>query len=863
MTRTPPAEPGMVHRYQQPLITHASVEADQSPTALWQDIVNANGFAGVLKDAVREQLARRDARNGGLYLFDEGITLANGGYSQLLTGLDLPPESDQHQLAIDVTAQLGSGEVTVLGRRFCRKELLGDLDEGPLAVIEGADVTPIISVTVSTSFLKRRRDHREGVLELLNKLAEYCRIAVCCSKTVASWLADNHRELIPPEFNEHCNAGTNELQVDIERIREFNQAIDKDSREYKVLAGLADETSSVRSVHAIRSNHEVTDSRISQVLSQLEADKLVEKFGTRGNQHVELTPLGKQVIEYIEKESARQQRLNSKFRDSGHSSYSAVYSRTHTKGTAGPHHPYRTAYMARHEHMAAVAAGKAADIVPITTSELADDLKEHHTRLVSYDDDRGVAVVGVTAKTPLQYITSTALALASPGLLNSLLADKDVSDLDEPPAILRDARCIGALSNKALSSNENLRDALVKWGIELEEMTTAHHHAEYDDRDRYRSQIMRTAHGLAGSIIHLLDAFGINIVRELRLPSLTTHQYEKISRTISITTAIQSRYGVFATYRQLFEQRDEKRQAALFPQVDAADPVGTLIGSIVIRGPGADQLVEHTVEQIEHPKDLHENAPEIAVELTASRPGRDCWTETVSRMLKTKNIRATPQAITLYQTFAANLYAAAESVHWLGKGDDIRRIRLSELRVSLSKLESDQLLEYDLPPSVKSMTAALLRSTSLTRSELADEAGVSSRTVRRHLGKLEALGLITASGEKLRLALPSTDNFSSSPVPEALDDKTITLLDIAFGLALEYYPVDDVGRLGNPEDDVGRLFFYRQFSAVEFIGELPALTSWIELAIPLCDLPVSVLETADVIQFGSPLSQTSLQDALS
>ncbi|WP_249038850.1 hypothetical protein [Haloterrigena salifodinae] len=169
--------------------------------------------------------------------------------------------------------------------------------------------------------------------------------------------------------------------------------------------------------------------------------------------------------------------------------------------------------------------------------------------------------------------------------------------LEDPPAILRDARCIGALSDEALDDPETLRKAFIEWGTDLEDLTVKLSAGEYEDRNRFRSEIMRSAHGLADSIIHLFNALEIDITRELRVPfGLDTNSLTELVTSISISTAIQSKYGVFASYRQLFESREEKRHTALTPTVDADVPLGTLIGSVVVRGEDVHRLT-HTLRR--------------------------------------------------------------------------------------------------------------------------------------------------------------------------------------------------------------------------------------------------------------------------
>lgn len=68
-----------------------------------------------------------------------------------------------------------------------------------------------------------------------------------------------------------------------------------------------------------------------------------------------------------------------------------------------------------------------------------------------------------------------------------------------------DARCIQGLAREAVEDGQELRDWLVDWGKDLAELTTKLSHEEYDDRDQFYGKILRTARGLAGTIISLSD----------------------------------------------------------------------------------------------------------------------------------------------------------------------------------------------------------------------------------------------------------------------------------------------------------------------------------------------------------------------
>jgi DNA-binding MarR family transcriptional regulator len=797
-------------------------------------------------------------------LREAGVTAAEGGYARLAVGFDRPPESDAYALAGDVTAAFGSGEVTSLGR-------LGfdEIGAGPAALLEAADTTPTVAVRLGAAFRERRPEERERTLSLLATLGAVCRVAVLATGLSARWLAENHREQLPAEFSEQCFAPLNGGSPVADAVEAAREAFDADGRAVRILRDLAVEPGESLAYGALVAGHEVSRSRISQLLGTLEEADLVERYGPRTDQRVDLLPAGRAFVDTLDEETGRQQTLDAEFSEPGQSSYRDVLSRPHKSPPRdGPREeppgeaagaPYRTRYLDRAGHAAVGGVATDGAIVAAEASlPSVEDAEERHTRFVSYDADREEAVVAVRATTPLQYMVSVALGLASPRLLDAALPADRLAEIDDPPAILRDARCIGGLSAEAVEDPAVLRENLVEWGEDLEAMTTKLRREEYEDRDRFCGEILRSAHGLAGTVVHLLDAAGVDLVRELRVPSLSHGQMESLARTVSVATAIQSKYGAFATYRQLFEGREDKRRTALAPDVDAEDPVGEYIGSLVVRGPSAGRFGYHVEGQLSSPAPVHEDAPEFTVRLSVSTPGRSAYAEAATRSLSTKGLRSTREAVTLFRTLAGDPWAVTEAVRWLGSEEQARRIRLDEVRVGLAALadhDGPGRLLPDAPPSVSKAVGALLRSSRpLSQSALAETADVSTRSLRRHLDVLVALDLVRETGEGYRLALPFRDGERGEEiVPEALGDGLAARQDLVFDVVATL--VDDASRFGDPDDVVHQAFigFPPDFDAL--CRAFPALDPWVRVARDLCDEPVPEPST---VSFGPTPSQSPL-----
>lgn len=857
-------------RQTEPVDTDIRLNAGRhSPADLWTAIATSDGFTRPLTEAVRSLLADVPHHDRVQTLLDAGATVGDGGYARQITRLDRSPESEAYQKACAVTAQFGQGEPTLFGHRleFC------DLRDGPLPLLNAADVTPTITVRLNQGFRERRREQREHTCRLLTILATSCRVVIVTTGRLIRWLSADHGDELPATFSEHCTTGENTPHVDSEQVDAALDQFDADSRAVTILRELAAEPSQTLSYHELTSLCQVSSSRVSQVLGSLEDADLIDRYGSQEHRQVDLSPTGLAFLEELDEELGRQQHLDELISDARQRRQRTCESAPHERDPTAPQDadtaeaadtataPYRTRFLDRRSHLTASAAATAGDITAVQGPFPPLSDADRRTRSVSYDEDRDEALISVNASTPLQWAVSLAVGLASPRLLGKALPDRRLEILDEPPTILRDARCCGALSNDAIDDPAILRENLIEWGKDIEEMTRKLRHEEYEDRDRFCGEILRASHGLAGTIVHLLDAAGVDLIRELRVPSLTDEQLSPLARTIAVSTGIQSKYGVFASWRQLYEQRDHKRQAALTPEVDASDPRGEMIGSLVIRGPRADRLGYHVEGMLSSPASVHEDAPEFAISVTIATPGREAYTAAVNRMLGTKNIRATPEAVTMFQALAGNVWTVTEAIHWLQGEDNPRTIRLDEVRVALATLEPDRLLS-DAPPSVSRILAALLQSSRpLTRQELAERADVSMRSISRHLDTLVALDIVRKTNEgELRLSLPfgSNDDGRDGQLPAPVDEN-LPAQKTVFELVLAMVDAGEAGRLGDPSDPLGKPFFGPTLELGPLQRHLPRVNPWVKVAKTLSGTSRSDQST---IQFGARLEQTGLGTAV-
>lgn len=811
------------------------------PADVWQSIATTDDIQTALTGAVRKLLANAN-RTRPLALYDAGVSALNGGYARLIADLDRARETDGHQRALELTAQFGQDGMTSLGHAP-----LTEIGDGPVALLAATDRTPMIAVRISQAFRDRPRRQRERTLSLLTMLGTACEVRIVCTGLTARWLAHEHRDQLPSSFSESLDARHSDDTTTEEIVETARAELDPDSRAVALLRDLAAEPAETLPYDELRAQQDVSASRVSQLLGELEDFNLLTRYGKRTDKRVELSNAGSVLLDTLDAEIGRQAELDCEFRNAGQSSSQAVYSRAHDtpRSTDDPSQPsateadapYRTRWLSRQDHAATAATAMNGGVTAVKAPipEVAD-AEDRHTRFISYDDRRDEAVVAVRASGPLQYMTSTALALASPRFLDRALPIDRLENIDVSDHLLRGARCIGWLSEEAANNIDVLRDQLVEAGDQLASMTTDLKHGEYEDRDRFRAEILRLAQGLAGTIVHLLDVVGVELTRELRLPDHPSDQrLADLAETIALATAMQSKYGAFSIYRQVFEDRQEKRQTALSPEVDAADPVGSSIGGLVIRGPKAHRLGQHVEGQLTEPRPVHEDAPEITVRVPVTTPDRAAFGETATRMARTKSLTMTREAVTLLRALTNDPYAVAEALHWLGSEDRQREIRLDEVRVALSYLDGDRLLP-DAPPTVSKAVAVLLRTAHpLRQSEVAAKADVSARSLRRYLDILEAVDLIRIVEGGYRFALPTSDDERGQRIlPAAVDDDLAAPQDLLYDVALTL--VGDPARLADPVDPLGRVFDWPP-EISELQHHLGAIDPWIRIARTLCSAP--------------------------
>lgn len=782
-------DPGLTPTYQVPASAVAVIDvADRPVSDLWHEIFDSHHVREALISAI---LARADGKTY-LEVHDEledlGIDVDAGAYRSLV-------------------AKVAAGDSSALTRLIDRTRTLGEGHSGVediLAVAQLFDTledTPTIAFVFDREFEQRERRSRVPVCQLIATLAQAFDVRFVAPAVTQAFVRDQHRDHLP---------GVSEWRVTDQDMGPRSDAVesairdlDPDGREVRLLRELADCSSETMSYGQLYGTFpEIEDSRVRQTVGHLEDADLVSRFGPQSSRKVELRETGSRVLEVLDAEIGRQQHLEESVKNfEKPPTQCRVTPRTGEGGEDGAQ-PYRVEWMGAADHAAAVAPSSSGAVSLVSGPLPAVGTRTHE---VSYDEDADQAVVAVEATEPLPYLVSTAVALTAPWFVDDVLSVSRLEAIDEPGAILRQARCIGGLSSEVLEDRSQIRDVLVEWGQKIQDLTVDLHNGDYDDRDEFRAEIMRSAHGLIGSVVHLFDAVGVDLVQEVRIPGgADLDDLEELVVTLGISTSIRSAYnGVYNGHRQLYEDRPEKRSSAFTAEVDAANPHGRLIDAIVLRGPDVHRIRPALERRFESPRDLHDDAPEFSIPIAIEEPGREAIAAVLNDVLLPKRIQPTEAAVSICHALVSDPYHVANAVQQLQPEDQPREVRPDELRYALSVLGPDAILP-DLPPTVGKIVLALLTAEQpLSQSELAEAADVSTVSIRNHEDRLEALGLLdTTDGYRLALSFRTSEERATPIVPSTLGGRFTDAVD---ALLLEKLPPE---RYGDPEDDLGGLLFW-------------------------------------------------------
>lgn len=859
-----------------------------------------------------------------------GVTALDGRFAELCVQAVNETDEDALWNLLRTARQLGSGQ-TSLDLRSDRD----DLDRAAIPIFAASDVTPTIAIQLDGRFSERKPAQRRDVLDLCLALAEGCRVHLVVTGLAGRFLWEHHRDQLPTSvtdrFNPQPHSGPGQPPAVTERVTTARETLDPDGTVTTVLRTLRDEPSETLSYDALSRELRLSETNRRQVAHTLDHDlALAERIDVPGGgRGLSLRPAGQAYLEAIDEDIGSQHRLppgasdsvtpppkssdNSRVsprawerREVNSTDHSAAdrpadeanavtATQDHSRDSVHPVYLDRPSYEGA--RMAAASGEIALVDAPVERLQRRDGDRDCRVPGWSYDEDAGDLVAAATYTNPMQYWTCIARALASTWTWNRVLTEDVLAEIfaTHSRRILRDARNIGGLSEDRYEDPAAFIAYYQNLEATLCDLTQQWRRGEYDSAEGIRSEITQLAKGVSGSIAQLLDLADIGLVREVRLPAFSrnwsdAHRRQALVRTLAHSCSIESVYGHFVVHRQLYEQRDGHREAAMDPNVDAYDPLAELVGSIVVVGPGVSNLEDELRAALRSPGELHDNAPEIAVRIPVrTTASRSVIARTVRRMCERKQLTATREPVSLFDGFVATSYDVARAIHrGLTTDDHPREIRIDEVRRALAHLDPDRLLPTaDVNPTMRKALSVLLGAEQpLSEVELARRADITTQSFRDNREGFVVIDLLRETPEGWRLSLSFADErydeqdglpwlFVDEPdgLPEFPSVDLRQPFDVLFELATSL--VEDPQRFGDPDDVVCWAFMppdatdptvdsdavvdHHRAALEAFCEEWP----WLGGVFPLIEAACETLvldpdSTADPVLMGPELSQQPL-----
>ncbi|DAC85258.1 helix-turn-helix domain-containing protein [Natrinema versiforme] len=837
--------------------SRAAIDSIEEPAAapmkLWKQLARRD--SPLLKPLAQALHEAADGATSWVTLDEElSISAMDGRYAA--EGYAALEDEDALHRWLDLTTDLEGP--TSLGFPWT----LEDVETGPVAVLEAADVSPTIEIVLTPEwFDDHRRDRRERLLAwVVDVLSSAIDIRLLGNAYTQRRLVSDHADVLPSSVTEAVNDHLlNGPDVGdgptAERAQEAVDSLAWDHPAWRVLLAV-DETNAERLPYRRLYNDprfsDVSESGVRKRVQRLKDLGLVEPVDVNGDRHVALLPPARPALEAFRDEylsdvpapapesrasgltaadgtEAKTAGRDRDVSDPPNSPAGAVCSRPHVSGgEAGeavePENTEAAAeaaskdrlpapsngWLRLDQHHAAAAAGGDADIA--LCDEPVAKRDDPRSYSVSYDDDRDEVVVEIEADPDfVKTGARLAAALLDDRLMSTVLTtdrlaggpDRDGLDgLEESnPIVLRRARHLGYLPKDGESANAfrsrlmEERRTLLKG---LEEVAGSDGLTNMEAASR----LLQRAHGLIGTVTHVYDLLGVDLVRRVTFPEFSRNWKSKrkgIAKFVSTAVSIGSKFlsesdhgsGYYVPHRILFEDREDKREYNLGTPQIRGDGSGEPIGSWVFAGPGIADLEGPLRERLEvGPGDLQEdgeNFAPIGVDVDIVQGfRREAVAEVLARLGRIKRLEPTRRATSLLFGLLGNVSDVAAAIYALGAEDpgDGRDLELSELRFALSTLPADRLLPGVGKPGLSTIVAALIEADEpLSKAALADAAGVSKQTVRNHRERLEAFGLLdvleTDAGRadvyRLRLPFRKERNASDAPAPRFLVDEPDTV----------------------------------------------------------------------------------------
>lgn len=737
-------------------------------------------------------------------------------------------------------------------------------------LFELSTVTPTVRVRLGESFRGTRRDQQETIIEYLVALSQGADVVIVGTEIDRAYLRTEFGKVLPSNVTDSCNHHRELAPVD-----ELATVVGTDTLPAEILRTITDRFGGSVAYNELKAVFRQYDrSTLSRALNEdLLPNRLVDKYGKRGSQRLDVLQRGYDYVDHIEELESRQKTLSESVTDTPQCYNNSRVDTTDPREGEGKNTTSRTRHRLPNRHEVDWLS-QPETVAPIaTTAKRGISLTNHPIGFRSdraqgelgFNHDSSQLVVSAEYDNPLQYMVTVARTLLDSRVFDHVLTEDRLSQIDDlitsGSELLRGARCLGYLPEEIETGCE-YGDRLKQERDELLELTKQLGDLDGDEERNLRGRITREAHGLAGTARHVFDLLDIEVVLEIRVPEFSRRfdrdRGDEVARTLSKHLSIASKYGHHVGHRLLYESRSDKRKQAFDPTVDATDPYGELLGSVSIVGDFGNRIesFRETLEQhVSNPDELHDDAPEIAIQTPIQdTENRQTYAKVVRSMCRAKGLDATRESVSLFEAFARTPYDVAQAI---GRGiqteTERRKIRIAEVRQALASLPASRLLNDEATPGVRAMTKGLLVTQKpLTRSELADKASVSTETVRRHIGVLLGSGIATETDGRVRLALSfnTDEERHTDRRPAFMADELALVQDTVFEV---FEHIDEL------TDEVMSVWYAP--NGVPDLSKLVESHPWVswlmELVKPLTE-ETPKEPRVQSITFGSEISQTAL-----
>jgi DNA-binding MarR family transcriptional regulator len=702
-----------------------------------------------------------------------------------------------------VTAAFGQATPGQLGVH----QTLDEFADGPAAAIAASNQSLSLRIRLTEAFRHQRADQRRTVCQLLRTLSTAGEITICGTHRQLHWLATTHREDLPGVHNARTTGRDTSPIDDI--LITATEKLSLTDRRVRILELLANESTETLSYDALASRLTVARQTMRGHVTDLAKLNLVATFGSQANRHVELTAAGSQ---FVSDEIAVQRRLSDGVLDSPNSSEDSRVARASTGGEDRSGNAASTGTLHRGDHAATVGCAHQHGITlidhPVTSWNTTE--QGWAPGQLSVDNSHEEAVVGVEVASSLQTMVSAALALWDPKARDELWTPDRLTPLDDQlgstRAVLHYIRTIGWLPD-GINTADEFRDEVGEAAVRLRDLTTELGNDDSSDQTELRREIMQLAHGMLGVAAQVADIVDVDLYYQFRVPdwrrnwSAQSHHKRRreLAETIATMTEIQSQYQGHTAYRHLFEDREDKRSQRFSVDVDATDPTGDLLSSIMLVGPGADDFTSE-LETVLREQQEHEEAPEFAIDVPiVTGTTHAGWCETFRRVAGYKRLTVPDEAVRTARALTGTPFDIAHALtRGLSTEGNSRELRPDELRRGLSLLPEERILPAQRP-TVQAIVHTLLRHDEPVPTDiLVEAADVTRQSLRNNRAGLVGLRLVEQTETGWRVCLsPSYDEPTEWPRSAG---ELWSVLDSLYGLAMEVLPAKALSG-GHPVTD--------------------------------------------------------------